>query len=1648
MDNRNIPPDGHGMSSEQATQPISTSAIASALTTSLAPSPENTRPSQQTRRLQLRNAGFRGQSLPSRRISPIWTCSVRSPEPFGRVVNDENSPNTLEKRLAYGEDLPPNPVSILQELNNSARRRRHPSDRSIGAIFQDNTATAPANENSPLSWYSETSNSNTPLQPRESSISIMKLRDVSFCGRTPPPLSSPLAKQTKSRNGNRVHHRTTSAEATKYIEHLESQLVAVNTKLDSLMSPTSHRARAAKLRALTTEARSLRQQLSEWEQKFDERVQDERNQLAEVEMTLSTRLQVLEDEVELKDNRVRDLEWQMESLKAQVKNAEGLEAVNADLERRIEFLTNLVVQSPTKLELCSAASSPSKADPRKRIAPTGSMMPRVPPSPGSKRLSLNIGPDMYRYSRRSFGPGFSPVQSPGTTPGLASRREQDISESFKKRRTSSSIESGNSSSSFRSPPASSSRPTSLHSNGSFGAFSWGLPLPPEPDAHAKPSHKQRRMRRFPSGGASLKPLILPTAAGTPSLPASAPIATTHQESPQRDFSYVSIDPTVAFLSAHEFDSPTNTPTQPGRRRSTSVAQRETLTALEGRSSPFVDKDDVSSIQSPRSYSDDPLETVEEESSDARPAKKERPRSLGEELAEAGLLSVNSIDDGPIPYSDQSTENVTMPEVDPANIDALQSCLLSPQRHLRESTESETTPRTRTSPFKLHTPSPKSVASTDVATRHAYGLFTRLKGLILSTKQDPSDLARRLIYNAWVVGMAKLGGMGWWLLGLVYGKRWRKKNRVADVETTVEEVPAPSSDWHHISPGSDGRKASEPYERRHLSNNAQTTLGILNPLSRTLYATPDPSRHGKAKDPLILRHDVHLVPCPECEQHWSRRSLRLWFRFSLAIVLAVGLAIKDGPGSVLEGCHTSDEQEYKRRQSTTQGSRSSSAHRAKSIAKTTSVMLKAHNTQRVMSTPSPSSDNAEEASRDLGQKDIAMKDSAAPSQKRKVSRLTTYTRDFERTLIKYNIEARGVRRVLPHECHTLTWRSYLQPFFLWSSVNLAAQNVTLGMLGPALFTLSFRDASLCAFFGSLIGATGVAYITTFGPISGNRTLIFARYTFGWYPSKLLVILNLIVLLGYSMIDLVIAGQILSAVSVNDSMSIVVGIIVVAIIGWLITTFGISIFHTYQRYAFIPQLIAYSILYGVSSHNYDLSSPSQGDNRTVIGSRISFLSLTLAAAITYGGTAADYFVYYPPTTVPVALFSISLISLLCSFTFTYCIGIGLASGITAVPAYSTAYNKSQGALIVAGFTESTSPGNFNTGFGKFLSVVVALGLVANLALPTYSSGIDFQVLGKNFQEVPRVVWNSVGVVVYTVCALAGRGHLAEIFTNFLALMGYWVIIWMGITLQEQLLFRSRFGFKMGIGERGSRRGWGQSYDWTAWDQPSNLPYGTAAFIAFLVGWAGAILCMAQYWYIGPIAKLIGEHGADMGNFVGLSWALITNNHNIIFSVVQIRTIATYNRHSSKSLGYCFEHYLNTKIKHSLKNPAFAIMRVCALTPVTLLLLSPLTHAYTGDMTYYDPGMGSCGISSGPNDDVVALSVDTMKNSANPNANFKCGSWIGIWNPYTKKKYSAKIVDTCQACKKGDIDVSPALFKKIAPNGNGRVHGINWGGERVGG
>lgn len=72
--------------------------------------------------------------------------------------------------------------------------------------------------------------------------------------------------------------------------------------------------------------------------------------------------------------------------------------------------------------------------------------------------------------------------------------------------------------------------------------------------------------------------------------------------------------------------------------------------------------------------------------------------------------------------------------------------------------------------------------------------------------------------------------------------------------------------------------------------------------------------------------------------------------------------------------------------------------------------------------------------------------------------------------------------------------------------------------------------------------------------------------GYWPAKLICFLNMIIMVGYSAISCIIAGQILSAVS-GGSLSIAVGIIITALISWIVSVFGMAAFQTYESYVYL-------------------------------------------------------------------------------------------------------------------------------------------------------------------------------------------------------------------------------------------------------------------------------------------------------------------------------------------------------------------------------------------------------------------------------------------------------------------------------------------------
>ncbi|KAL8935480.1 MAG: hypothetical protein Q9211_004677 [Gyalolechia sp. 1 TL-2023] len=103
---------------------------------------------------------------------------------------------------------------------------------------------------------------------------------------------------------------------------------------------------------------------------------------------------------------------------------------------------------------------------------------------------------------------------------------------------------------------------------------------------------------------------------------------------------------------------------------------------------------------------------------------------------------------------------------------------------------------------------------------------------------------------------------------------------------------------------------------------------------------------------------------------------------------------------------------------------------------------------------------------------------------------------------------------------------------------------------------------------------------------------------------------------------------------------------------------------------------------------------------------------------------------------------------------------------------------------------------------------------------------------------------------------------------------------------------------------------------------------------------------------------------------------------------------------------------------------------------------SSSFTGDLTFYAPGLGACGTHSTAADAICAIShirYDAAAPSgANPNLNPLCGKQIRATRG--SRSVLVTVVDRCQGCEADDIDLSPSAFGKLADEEEGRVK-VRW-------
>ena len=180
------------------------------------------------------------------------------------------------------------------------------------------------------------------------------------------------------------------------------------------------------------------------------------------------------------------------------------------------------------------------------------------------------------------------------------------------------------------------------------------------------------------------------------------------------------------------------------------------------------------------------------------------------------------------------------------------------------------------------------------------------------------------------------------------------------------------------------------------------------------------------------------------------------------------------------------------------------------------------------------------------------------------------------------------------------------------------------MGTLYTGLSLQAASLVILFFTLFAAIPPAAFSILGPLTGMRQIVQARYSFGRYAVMLVALLNIATATGWSIVSTILAGQTLSAVS-GGGLSWNLGIVIMALIGLFISFMGYRVLHHYERWAWIPSLIALTIATGCGGNLLKNQAATEPATARAV---LSFACVVISFTVTWTTMASDFCVYMQP------------------------------------------------------------------------------------------------------------------------------------------------------------------------------------------------------------------------------------------------------------------------------------------------------------------------------------------------------------------------------------------------------------------------------------
>ncbi|CCH60724.1 hypothetical protein TBLA_0D02190 [Henningerozyma blattae CBS 6284] len=536
-------------------------------------------------------------------------------------------------------------------------------------------------------------------------------------------------------------------------------------------------------------------------------------------------------------------------------------------------------------------------------------------------------------------------------------------------------------------------------------------------------------------------------------------------------------------------------------------------------------------------------------------------------------------------------------------------------------------------------------------------------------------------------------------------------------------------------------------------------------------------------------------------------------------------------------------------------------------------------------------------------------------KKKGNKVWNFIKLVSNKIDSLGVESNGIDRIPADQRGTFKTQ-VLHVTGIWISATGGLSSMSSFLLGPLVFGLTYHECLVSGLVSVIIGCLVAAYCSIMGPQSGCRQMVTARYLFGWFFVKFIALAAIIGVLGWSVVNSVVGGEMLAVIS-NGKVPLWVGIVIVTVCSFVVATFGIKQVLKVETYMAIPVMTTFLLLYISSSDKFSLVDDFKNvdmTKATIKGNWMSYFSLCYSITSTWGSITADYYILFPEDVHPGYVFLLTFFGITIPTIFVGVLGILISCIAASYDPWNKLYaGYGMGGLLWAGFERWH-------GFGKFCVVVLVFSLVSNNIVNTYSAAFSIQLASVRLAKIPRWFWSIVATVIYLVCALVGRNHFSTILGNFLPMIGYWLTMYFTILFEENEIFR-RFFLHLYIKEfppeesdssdsNGSRtsiqthsnvdlnsldvrekgiekmyvinnirqlkakqRKRKIRYNWDKWNDPTVLTHGIAATLSFCCGVAGVVVGMAQVYWIGPVARHFGKYGGDLGMWLSMAICFVT-------------------------------------------------------------------------------------------------------------------------------------------------------------------------------